>query len=247
MILLNKKDAIHWAWLLRTLSALCDDKFLASVLYFKGGTSATLRGFLDRFSFDLDFDFVGDQKDLPKIRKKMENIFAKLGLEIKDSSKIIPQYFLKYPNKKDERNTLKVEVATWQVKANKYEPVRLVEIDRIITCQSIETMFANKLVAVLDRYEKHHSIAGRDIYDLHHFFINGYEIENGVIEERRSQLNATGSSKKLFFKQLSDFIEKKITQTIIEQDLNVLLSPEKFKQIRGILKLEILRFLKEKR
>jgi len=238
MILPDKKDAIHRAWLYRTLSAIYADDFLASVLYFKGGTSAAMRGLLDRFSVDLDFDFVGDDKDISKTRKKLENIFASLGLEIKDQSKVIPQYFLKYPGKENERSTLKVDATTFKIKANKYESVRLVDIDRIVTCQTIETMFANKLVALLDRYEQNGTIAGRDVYDIHYFFMNGYEYDPDVIMERR------GTSAEKFLKGLASFVEKKITGTIIDQDLNMLLPPQKFKQIRKILKKEVLMFLR---
>lgn len=238
MVLPNKKDAIHRAWLYRILSAIYDNQFLAVRLYFKGGTSAAMRGFLDRFSVDLDFDFAGDDKDIPKARKELEKIFMNLELEIKDQSKIIPQYFLKYPSKESKRNTIKIDVATFKIKANKYEQTRLIDIDRIATCQSIETMFANKLVAVIDRYEQHNTIAGRDLYDIHYFFISGYEYNKDVIKERR------GVSVKEFLSELISFIEKKITNTIIDQDLNTLLSPEKFKQIRKILKKEALMFLK---
>lgn len=238
MILPDRKDAIHRAWLFRTLSAIYDDVFLTNVLYFKGGTSAAMRGLLDRFSVDLDFDFVGDDKDILKTRKKLKNIFKKLGLKIKDESKIIPQYFLRYPNNENERNTLKIDAATFKIKANKYEQVRLVDIDRIVTCQTIETMFANKLVALLDRYEKNKTIAGRDIYDIHYFFMNGYKYDTSIIEERRKV------DTQVFFDELISFIEKKITNTIIDQDLNMLLPPQKFKQIRKVLKKEVLMFLK---
>jgi len=238
MILPDKKDAIHRAWLYRVLSAIYDDDFLAGVLYFKGGTSAAMRGFLDRFSVDLDFDFVGADKDIPKTRTKLEKVFENLGLEIKDQSKIIPQYFLKYKNKENERNTLEIDAATFRVKANKYETVRLTDIDRIVTCQTIETMFANKLVALLDRYEQNGTIAGRDIYDIHHFFINGYGIDIDVIEERR------GVNAQTFFGELISFIEENITDTTIDQDLNTLLSPQKFREIRKILKKEVLMFLR---
>jgi predicted nucleotidyltransferase component of viral defense system len=238
MILPDKKDSIHRAWLYRTLSAIYDDGFLASVLYFKGGTCAAMRELLDRFSVDLDFDFVGDDKDIPKTRKKLEDIFIELGLEIKDQSKVIPQYFLKYPSKENERNTLKIDAATFKIKANKYEPIRLTDIDRIVTCQTIETMFANKLVALLDRHEQHGTIAGRDVYDIHYFFMNGYAIDLDVIKERR------GVEAQVFFKELVCFVEKNITDTVIDQDLNMLLPPQKFKQIRKILKKEVLMFLK---
>ncbi|MFQ5662058.1 MAG: nucleotidyl transferase AbiEii/AbiGii toxin family protein [Candidatus Paceibacteria bacterium] len=238
MILPNKKDAIHRVWLYRILSAIYDNSFLANILYFKGGTAATMRGFLDRFSVDLDFDFIGDDKDILTIRKELEKIFKDLELEIKDQSKIIPQYFLKYPNKDGERNTIKIDVATFKIKANKYEQTRLIDIDRIATCQTIETMFANKLVAIIDRYEQHNTIAGRDLYDIHYFFMEGFGYEKDVVKERR------GVSVEKFLNELISFIDKKITNTVIDQDLNTLLSPEKFMRIRNILKKETLMFLK---
>lgn len=240
MILPNKKDAIHKAWLYRTLTAICDDKFLSGMFYFKGGTCAAMRGFLDRFSVDLDFDFIGTKNDLNNAEKKLEKIFIDLGLEIKDHSEKIPQYFLKYQNKPNERNTLKIDVSFPVPKANKYEPVRLDDIDRIISCQTIETMFANKLVALIERYEKNKSIAGRDLYDIHYFFMNNHGYDKDVIIERRNIKNV-----KTFLKQLINFIEKNITETIINQDLNTLLPPEKFQQIKKGLKLETLMFLKD--
>ncbi len=99
-------------------------------------------------------------------------------------------------------------------------------------------MFANKLVALLDRYEKNKTIAGRDIYDIHYFFMNGYKYDTSIIEERRKV------DTQVFFDELISFIEKKITNTIIDQDLNMLLPPQKFKQIRKVLKKEVLMFLK---
>jgi len=64
MLLPDKKDALHKAWLLRTLEAVADDVFLSQTLYFKGGTCASLLGWLPRFSVDLDFDYAGDEKSL---------------------------------------------------------------------------------------------------------------------------------------------------------------------------------------
>ena len=49
-------------------------------------------------------------------------------------------------------------------------------------CQTIETMFANKLVSVLDRFEKHHSIAGRDLYDIHQFFLQGFHMKRLLLK-----------------------------------------------------------------
>ncbi len=239
MITPQPQDAKHKAWLFRLLGAIADDAFLASVLYFKGGTCAAMRGFLDRFSVDLDFDYLGEKEDVAKTQKEMEGIFKKLRLEIKDKSKNIPQYFLKYDTKPGERNTLKIDISFPPPKSNQYESAELTEIDRIINCQTIETMFANKLVALIERHERNKSIAGRDLYDIHHFFINGFQYDTKIIQERRSQQSSD------FIKILIEFIKKEITQTIIDQDINTLLEPKKFQRIRKILKQETLVFLQD--
>ena len=241
MILPNPKDAIHKAWLYRLLSAIYDNSILASSLYFKGGTCAAMREFLDRFSIDLDFDYIVEKKDLSKIKSNLEIIFSDLGLIIKDSSKNVPQYFLKYPaTKESKRNTVKIDVTMPSLKSNQYEPVRLLDIDRIVFCQTIETMFANKLVALIDRWEKNNSIAGRDLYDIHYFFLSGHRYNKDVIIERRKNKDL-----KFFFQELINFIQKEITETIINQDINMLLPPQKFQKIRKILKQETLMFLND--
>ncbi len=238
MQLPTPKDALHQAWLYRVLSAFADNVKIASNLCFKGGTCASMLGWLDRFSVDLDFDFVGEKKDLPETRKQMEKIFRDLGLVIKDRSRQAPQYFLKYQAKEGERNTLKVDVTFPPPKANCYQAERFVEIDRIIRCQTVETMFANKLVALTDRYQKNGTIAGRDLYDIHYFFLAGRKYNKEVIEER------TGKSVAQFLEETAEFIEKKVTETIITEDLSTLLPYGKFKMIRRVLKQETLRFVK---
>jgi predicted nucleotidyltransferase component of viral defense system len=246
MILSNPKDAIHKAWLYRLLSAISDNQLLASTLYFKGGTCAAMLGWLNRFSVDLDFDCNLSNTNLEDVKKNLESVFKQLGLEIKDQSQKVPQYFLKYETKKDERNTIKVDALTNPPLANKYQQFRLNDIDRIFTCQTIETMFANKLVAVLDRFEKNNSIAGRDLYDIHHFFLQGYEYDQEVIQERRKDHYKNNENiLSNFFQKLILFIEKKITETTINQDLNFLLPLSEFKKIRKILKPEVLRLLRD--
>jgi predicted nucleotidyltransferase component of viral defense system len=237
MITLNPQDAIHKAWLYRLLIAIVDNTNLPN-LYFKGGTCASMAGFLDRFSIDLDFDYVGEHKDLAKVRLELEKIFKELGLKIDDASKKVPQYFLKYPTKDvSSRNTLKIDITFPPPQANVYEPIKLVDIGRVVVCQNISTMFANKLSAVLDRFKRHNSIAGRDIYDIHYFFLNGYDYNREVIIERNG-LNLID-----FFKELSAFISEHITETILNQDLNPLIPYERFNKLRKVLKRETLMFL----
>ena len=241
MILPNPKEAIHKAWLYRILREIYDNPFLAQKLYFKGGTCAAMRDLLDRFSIDLDFDYMGNKKELRKTQKNLEIIFNKLGLVIKDKSKKIPQYFLKYPREKETlRNTIKIDTTFPPYKSNKYSATKLTEIDRIAYCQTIETMFANKLVALIDRWEKNKTIAGRDLYDIHYFFMRGFRYSKAVIKERRKE-----KSLRIFFKKLVNFIKEKITQKIIDQDINSLFVPKKFQQTRKILKDETIMFLND--
>lgn len=239
MITLNTQDSNHKAWLYRVLVAIVDNNKL-SKLYFKGGTAAAMAGFLDRFSIDLDFDYDGEESDFPTIRRELKEVFKDLGLEIKDESSKVPQFFLKYPTKNSSsRNTLKIDITFPAPQANKYEPIKMTDIGRIVICQDIATMFANKLVAVIDRFERNSSLAGRDIYDIHHFFFNGYSYNREVISER------TGLSLIDFFEKLRLFIDKYITETILDQDLNPLVPYERFRQIRKTLKNETNLFITE--
>jgi len=100
-------------------------------------------------------------------------------------------------------------------------------------------MFANKLVALMDRYKKTKTIAGRDLYDIHHFFINRYEYEDKIIKER------TGKKTADYLRDLIKFIDKKINNKTIDEDLNFLLPINLFKKIRPILKSETMMLLKQ--
>ena len=61
--------------------------------FFKGGTCASMLGWLNRFSVDPDFDYAGDEKDVEQTRKALERLFTSLGLSVKDKSKNGIQYF----------------------------------------------------------------------------------------------------------------------------------------------------------
>lgn len=124
------------------------------------------------------------------------------------------------------------------IKNNDYQKVKITEIDRFMTCQTVESMFANKLVSVMDRYNRHKKIAGRDIYDVKYFFEQGYEFKNEIIKER------TGMETKDYIKKLIVFIEKEVTEDLINRDLNMLLAPDTFSKIRKTLKQDTLLFLK---
>jgi predicted nucleotidyltransferase component of viral defense system len=236
MITLRPTDAIHKAYLLRTLTEIVDNPILSASLYFKGGTCASMMGILDRFSVDLDFDLkIGvNEKEL---RIEFHKIFEKLGFSIDQESQKALEFFLKYQNSPNQRNTLKIDALNFVVKSNVYTPVFLPEINRTVNCQNQESIFANKLVAVKDRYDRKKSIAGRDIYDIHYFFLKNIKYSEQVIIER------TGLQVKEYFIYLRNFINEKVNQTLIDQDLNTLLPIETFNKIRKTLKEETLMFL----
>jgi hypothetical protein len=125
MILPRQSDVTHRLWLYKLLSALFDDVVVAKNFRFKGGTCAAMLGYLDRFSIDLDFDYVGDPSDVDDLRQILEKIFKKLGLRIDDNSKKVIQYFLKYDPEKGKRNTISIDSHFPILKSNKYEPKRL--------------------------------------------------------------------------------------------------------------------------
>jgi len=237
MLQANQKQALHKSIMIRVLLNILEDTFLSQNMYFKGGTCASMLGYLDRFSIDLDFDLSQRDKQ-PLIREKLEQIFENIGLDIKDQSENAVQYYLKYEAPPNSRNTLKIDAVDIPYENNKYEKILLPEINRYAICQTKETLFANKLVALIDRYEKSGSIAGRDLYDIHHFLQKGFDFNNRLIEERRK----TSASE--YLKYLVKFIETKITQTTINQDLNFLLDYKKFNAIRRTLKEETLVLLK---
>ncbi|MBD3279569.1 MAG: hypothetical protein GF390_02550 [Candidatus Pacebacteria bacterium] len=239
MLKSNKFQALHKAIIFRVLIAILDDVYLSRNLYFKGGTCASMLGFLDRFSVDLDFD-IKNKSEISKVGQVLEGIFAQLDLEIKDQSHNTIQYFLKYQAPQQSRNTLKIDAVDEPYANNHYQKVLLPDINRYAICQTKESMFANKLVALTDRYKKNQSIAGRDLYDIHHYLISGYDFNLKLIAER------TEKKAKVYLQELISFIEDKITQTIINQDLNFLLEYKKFNAIRKTLKQETIALLKDR-
>jgi predicted nucleotidyltransferase component of viral defense system len=195
-----------------------------------------MMGILDRFSVDLDFDLKisANEKEL---RNEFYKIFDKLGFSLQQESQKALEFFLKYQNSPNQRNTLKIDALNFIVKSNVYVPVFLPEINRTVNCQNRESIFANKLVAIKDRYDRKKSIAGRDIYDIHYFFLKNLKYSERVIIER------TGLQVKEYLIYLRNFINEKVNQTLIDQDLNTLLPVETFNKIRKTLKEETLMFL----
>jgi predicted nucleotidyltransferase component of viral defense system len=236
MLDLRPEDILHKSHLHRLLMEIVDQPVMAQALAFKGGTCASMLGFLDRFSVDLDFDTLKNA-DQEALRKGFHQAFDRLGFTVTLEFDKVLFFQLRYPSSPGKRSTLKVSASSIGVAANQYKVQYFPEIDRLINSQTIETMFANKLVAVTDRYTQHKTVAGRDIYDVHHFFVQGYDYHPVVIRER------TGMEPREYFGELIDFIKIHVTQTVINEDLNSLLPNRQFQQIRKILIPETLSLL----
>lgn len=240
MLLPRPGDALHKAMLYRVLTGIADEIPLSDILRFKGGTCAAMMGYLNRFSVDLDFDFLGKPNEVAMVRQRIEKVVGDLGFEIYDKSKNGIQFFLKYQAPANTRNTLKIEAYFPVPSSSHYDSFYFSDIDRTFGCQTIEDMFANKLVSVLDRYEKYGSIAGRDLFDIHAFFLQGLEYDPDIIKERRNVKKIT-----IFFEELIAFVKKHFTETILNQDLNMILPDKEFQRMRKVLIPETIRFLED--
>jgi len=236
MIELRPEDVIHKSYLHRLLMEIVDQPLMAQSLALRGGTCAAMLGYLDRFSVDLDFDVLKGA-DEAELRELFHQVFARLGLSMTLEFDNVLFFQLRYPSSSGKRSKLRVSASNILIAANQYKVQYFSEIDRLINSQTIDTMFANKLVAVTDRYAQHETIAGRDIYDIHHFFIQGYPYRGTIIRER------TGLEPQEYFGELIAFMKKHVTQTIITEDLNSLLPYKQFQQVRKILIPETLSLL----
>lgn len=153
MLASDQRQALHKSILLRVLINILDDNSLSQSLVFKGGTCASMLSYLDRFSVDLDFDLI--KQDLQaSVRASLEMIFDRLNLKIKDQSHNTVQYYLKYEAPARSRNTLKIDIVDTPLASDQHEKVLLPDINRLALCQTKETMFAHKLVALQNRFQK---------------------------------------------------------------------------------------------
>jgi len=238
MFVPSNREIKHKNQLYILLKEILQDPLLSQNLMFKGGTYASLRGVLDRFSIDLDFDLPEKSKK-EDIRKRCYEIFKKLSLEIKDESRRHLQFFLKYQAPEGERNTLKLEINDDVSKYNEYEKVLLEQVNMYCNGHKLDTMFANKLFACKARYDKNGKIAGRDFYDIYKFFLQGLGINEKVIEER------SGMEYVNYLKSLITFINKHLTMTLLNQDLNPLVKQKDLDKLLIHIKGDIVSFLKD--
>ena len=144
-------------------------------LAFKWGTLCYFVYWLNRFSTDINLDMLTKWEE-EKIIETINNILRKYW-KIKDfeNKKNTIFWLLNYEKWKDN---IKIEINKRIWKNNNYEIINFFWID--IWAQTKDTIFANKLVALLERKK----IANRDIYDVRFFLKNWWPCNKKLIQER---------------------------------------------------------------
>lgn len=179
--MLNKEK--HQLIMGQILRDIYTDISISSFLGFKGGTCAYFFYGLPRFSVDLDFDLLSEDKvSREMIFKKIENILKKYG-KIKNSFIKRNTIFLLLSYGNDDHN-IKIEISTRNLIPkieNFFEIKEYLGISILVAKK--EYMFASKLAALTLR----NSIATRDVYDIWYFLKKNWEIDKEIIKIRTKQ------------------------------------------------------------
>lgn len=164
----------HKNIMLQILKDIYSDTSIAPYLGFKGGTAALLFYGLNRNSADLDFDLLDNSKE-EDVFNKIQTITASYGAITE--SKIKHFSLLNVISYKKESQQIKVEVNRRQF-GSRYEMKTLLGISMLVMVK--EDMFAHKLMAMYERIGK----TSRDIFDVHFFYKNNWDINKKIVEER---------------------------------------------------------------
>ena len=170
MIDLNR----HKFFLVQILKDIYTDIELANCLGFKGGTALMFFYDLPRFSVDLDFNLLDEEKE-DTVYRKVRKILLKYGTIFDEAKKFHgPIIVLDYGF--NERK-LKIEVSN-RLFDNRYEIKNLLGINVKVMVQ--EDMFAHKLCALLNR----NVLANRDIFDCWFFMQKQTPVNKRIVEAR---------------------------------------------------------------
>lgn len=230
--MLNREQ--HQLIMGKILKDIYTDISISSLLGFKGGTCAYFFYNLPRFSVDLDFDLlVVNEENQKLVFEKIVAILSKYG-EVKD------QYIKRFTvfavlSYGDDDHNIKIEINIRKLVENikdHYEMKEYLGISMFVAKK--DYLFASKLSALTLRNET----AMRDIYDIHYFTKENWDINTEVIRER------TGKATKAYLADCIAFIEK-VKDNQIMQGLGELVNSEKEKAwIRNHLKADSIFMLK---
>ena len=164
----------HKFFLFQILKDIYDDKDLAGILGFKGGTALMFFYDLPRLSVDLDFNLLNPDKE-EMVYGKVREILLKHGT-LHDEAKKFYGIICVLDYGAGERK-LKVEISN-RTFGDHYEVKNLLGINTQVMVAP--DMFAHKLCAMLDRT----AITNRDIFDCWFFMNNKTPLNKSIIETR---------------------------------------------------------------
>lgn len=194
----------HRNILLQILKDIYSDTEISPFLGFKGGTAAYIFYSLPRFSVDLDFDLL-DENKTEVIFERIKEIIKNYG-QVKEARKKRFNLFFLLSYEERAQN-IKVEINR-RLFGSEYEIKTHLGISMKVMKK--EDMFAHKLVAMYERMGK----TNRDIYDVWFFLKNNWMLNRGIVEKRSN--TEFGSFIKKIISSLEEIKEQNILQGIGE-------------------------------
>lgn len=217
---------IHRTILLQILKEIYADKTLGPALGFKGGTAAYLFHKLDRFSVDLDFDLLDEEKE-DEVFGKIKNIIQEYGKIKEARHKRHTIFFLLSYDEKAQN--IKVEINRRNF-GSEYEMKSHLGIAMLVMKK--QDMFAHKLVAMTERN------TNRDIFDVHFFLRHHWPLNEEIIKLR------TKKTFKQHAKACIQHLEKKTTDRHILNGIGELLDEKQKTRVKNNLRKDTIFLLK---
>lgn len=215
------------------LRDIYSDVAIAPLLGFKGGTCAHFFYGLTRFSVDLDFDLMADEKSVHEtVFKKIKKILRKYG-SIKDSY-IKRNTIFALLSYGDAEHNIKIEISTRSIAPDIKDFYEFKEhLGISMPAAKKEYLFAGKLAALVSRK----ITAARDIYDVHYFAKNNWDMDREALKI------LTGKNVRDCLKQCVSTIEKMPGNQIL-QGIGELVDEKEKKWVKKNLKSEAVFLLK---
>ncbi len=217
----------HKNIMVKILKKIFSNHALGPALGFKGGTAALLFYNLDRFSADLDFDLLDNSKE-DYVYERLEKILPEFGTIREKYKKFYTLFFM--ISYSEEAHNVKVKISRRQLGA-RYSLQNYLGISMLV--QEREDMFANKLIAMVERKNP----ANRDVYDVWFFLKNRWNINKEIIEKH------SGAGFKEYLQKAIDYLEQ-FNDIYVLQGLGELLDTKQKDRIKARLKEEVVFLLK---
>ena len=240
---INKEQ--HQKIMLNILADISADPELSVNLGFKGGTCCYFLYGLDRFSVDLDFDLLNENKK-DSVGEKIEKLLLKYDRKrlhspigtMEPADKL--SYKLKYSDDL-KVSGLKIDISD-RIDLNKLNQYEILDVVSGVPLNVLkkEDIFAHKLVALKDRFENkkiNKAVANRDLYDICFFFQKGWDFNIDIIKLRR------GIAAKEYLKELKEFIEKNVNEKNVLNGIGALVDDRKRDWVKNNLKKEAIKQL----